>query len=84
MKRVVINKGSSINILYFNSFLKLKLTANDLTLMSFLLMGFTNDSISLLWTVNLYFTFGNELCSKIILARFMMVDISSKYNAIIG
>lgn len=52
--------------------------------MTFLLMGFTSDSISPIGIMNLYITFGNEPCSKIILAKFMVVDILLTYNAIIG
>lgn len=37
--------------------------------MSFLLIGFTSDSISLPGTMNLHITFGDEPYSKIILTR---------------
>lgn len=39
VKRVMINIGISIDILYFNSFKKLKLAINDLTLMISSLTG---------------------------------------------
>lgn len=34
--------------------------------------------------MNLHFIFENDVCSKIILAKFMMVDILSIYTAIIS
>lgn len=47
------------------------------------LIVFTNDFISPLGTVNLHVTFGDKLCSKIILTKFMMIGILSTYNMII-
>lgn len=49
----MIDIGSSIDILYFDNLQKLGLPTND-TLMTFSMMGFTNDSISPFRTVNLH------------------------------
>lgn len=46
--------------------------------------GFTSNSISSLKTINLHITFGDKLCSKMILTKFMVVDIPSIYNVTIG
>lgn len=48
------------------------------------LIRFTSDSISPLETINIYVTFEDKPYSKTILTKFMMVDILSVYNAIIG
>lgn len=48
------------------------------------LMWFTSDSILLCWIVNLHITFKYKNCSKIILAKFMMMDIPLTYNVIIS
>ena len=47
-------------------------------------MRFTSDSILPLEIMNLHVIFENEVCSKTILGNFIMVDIPSAYNAIIG
>ena len=48
------------------------------------LMGFTSDSISPLRTVNLHVMFGDEPFFKMMMVRFMVVNILSAYNIIIG
>lgn len=45
----MIDIGSSTDILYFYAFKKLGFLANDLTPETFMLTGFTGDSISPLW-----------------------------------
>lgn len=47
-------------------------------------MRFTDDFISPLGTMNLYVTFKDKSCFKIILTKFVVVDIPPTYNAIIG
>lgn len=47
-------------------------------------MGFTGDFICLLRIMSLYVIFGEEPCSKIVMTKFIVVDIPSAYNAIIG
>ena len=77
VKRIMIDIGSSIDILYFDTFQKLEISTNDLTPMAPLLMGFTSNSISSLGIVNLYVMFGDELCSKMVMTIFLVVDILS-------
>lgn len=72
------------NILYFNIFLKLRLSTNNLTSLTSSRMEFTNDSILPLETINLHVTFRGKLCYKIILFKFIVIDIPSTYNVIIG
>lgn len=74
--------SSYTDIIYFDAFQKLKFSINDLTTMTSSLMGFTSNFISLPGTVSLHVTFKDKLCSKMILARFMLVGIPSTYNAI--
>lgn len=52
--------------------------------MTSLLMGIISDSISSIEIVNIYITFGDEACFKIVITKFMVVDIPLVYNAIIG
>ena len=81
---VMIDTGSSIDILYFDVFQKLGFTTKDLTPMTSSSTGFTGDSISPLEIMNLHVTFGDNPCFKIVMTKFMVVDILSIYNVIIG
>lgn len=82
-KRVMINTSSSIDIFYFDAFQRLELSTNDFTPMTSSLTGFVGDSNSPLGTMSLHITFGDGPCSKMLMTKFMMVDISLEYNAII-
>ncbi|KAJ8464738.1 hypothetical protein OPV22_027290 [Ensete ventricosum] len=84
VKRVMIDTGSSADILYFDAFQQLGLTDLDLTPLTSTLTGFTGDSISPMGTTTIPVTFGGEPRSKTLLVSFMVVKLPSAYNAIIG
>ncbi|XP_064992483.1 uncharacterized protein LOC135629216 [Musa acuminata AAA Group] len=52
VKRVMVDTGSSADVLYFDAFKRLGLTEGDLTLMASTLTKFTGDSISPLGTMS--------------------------------
>ncbi|RZS26397.1 hypothetical protein BHM03_00059730 [Ensete ventricosum] len=84
VKRVMIDTESSVDILYFDAFQKLGLTDKDLITLTSTLTGFTGDFVSLVGAIAIPVTFGGEPRSKILMVSFMMVKLSSAYNAIIG
>ena len=84
VKRVMVDIGSSADVLYFDAFKKLSLTEGDLTPMASTLTRFTGDSISLLGTTVIPITIGEEPRAKTILTTFMVVDLPSTYNVILG
>lgn len=47
-------------------------------------MVLIGKSITSLGTMNTHITFGDEHCSNIIIAKFMVVNIPLVYNMIIG
>ncbi|KAJ8477085.1 hypothetical protein OPV22_020812 [Ensete ventricosum] len=84
VKRVMIDTGSSADILYFNVFQRLGLTDLDLTPLTSTLTRFTGDSISPMGTTTIPVTIGGEPRSKTLMVPFMVVRLPSAYNAIIG
>ncbi|RRT70689.1 hypothetical protein B296_00001752 [Ensete ventricosum] len=83
VKRVMIDMRSSVDILYFDAFQKLRLTNKDLVSLTFALTGFIGDSVSPLGAVTIPVTFGEEPKSKTLMVSFMVVGLPSTYNAII-
>lgn len=73
----MIDTGSFVDILYFNAFKKHRLSINNLTHMISSLTRFMGDFISLLGTMSLHIIFDEEPCSKIMMTKFMVVDIHS-------
>ncbi|RWW58154.1 hypothetical protein BHE74_00035011 [Ensete ventricosum] len=84
VKRVMIDTGSSTNILYFDAFQRLGLTDRDLAALTSTLTGFTGDSVSPLGVTTIPVTFGGEPKSKTLMVSFIVVKLLSTYNAIIG
>ncbi|XP_065017749.1 uncharacterized protein LOC135644209 [Musa acuminata AAA Group] len=84
VKRVMIDTGSSVDVLYLDAFERLGLTKEDLTPIVSTFTGFTGDSISPLGTTILPITIGEELKAKTIITIFMAVDLPSAYNIILS
>ena len=84
VKRVMVDTGSSADVLYLDAFKKLGLTNMDLTPMAPALIGFTGDSIFLLGTTILLVTIGKEPRAKMIMTTFMVVDLPLAYNVILN
>ena len=80
----MVDTGSFADVLYLDAFKKLDLTNEDLTPMMSTLTGFTEDSISPLGTTTLPVTIGEEPRAKTTMTTFMVVDLPSAYNVILG
>ncbi|RRT31622.1 hypothetical protein B296_00049597 [Ensete ventricosum] len=84
VKRVMIDTKSSADILYFDAFQKLRLTHKDLVTLMSTLTGFTGEFVSPVGATVIPVMFGGEPRSKTLMVSFMVVKLSSAYNAIIG
>ncbi|RZR76465.1 hypothetical protein BHM03_00001248 [Ensete ventricosum] len=84
IKRIIIDTGSSADILYLDAFQKIGLTDKDIISMTFALTRFAGDSISPLGMTTLPVTVGEEPRSKMLMISFMVVRLPSTYNIIIG
>ncbi|XP_064992407.1 uncharacterized protein LOC135629149 [Musa acuminata AAA Group] len=84
MKRIMVDTGSSADILYFDAFQKLGLARENLSPVCSALTGFTGDSISPLGAITLPLTLGVPPKSKTVMTAFLVVDLPTAYNAILG
>ncbi|RRT75492.1 hypothetical protein B296_00020988, partial [Ensete ventricosum] len=84
VKRVMIDIGSSANVLYFDTLQKLGLTTTDLSPMSSTLTVSTGGSIAPLGMTILLVTIRQEPKSKTMMVTFMVVNLLSTYNTILG
>ncbi|VFQ70305.1 unnamed protein product [Cuscuta campestris] len=84
VSRVLVDTGSSVNVLYLDAFEKLKLCRTRLEPLKTLLSGFTGDSVeakgSILLTCEL--GTGDQVVQKQM--RFVVVNIKCVHNAILG
>nr|XP_009397040.1 PREDICTED: uncharacterized protein LOC103981980 [Musa acuminata subsp. malaccensis] len=84
VKRIMIDTGSSADVLYLDAFQKLGLTKESLKPICSALTGFTGDSVSPLGTVTLPLTLGVPPRTKTVMSTFLVVDLPVAYNAILG
>ncbi|XP_065045870.1 uncharacterized protein LOC135677440 [Musa acuminata AAA Group] len=84
MRRIMVDTGSSADILYLGAFQKLGLARENLSPMCSALTGFTGDSISPLGAITLPLTLGTPPKSKTVMTTFLVVDLPTAYNAILG
>ncbi|RWW04418.1 hypothetical protein BHE74_00000737 [Ensete ventricosum] len=83
VKRVMVDIGSSADVLYFDAFQKLSLIKKDLNPMASTLIGFIEDSIYPLGTTTLSITIRKEHRSKTVMVIVMVVGLPSAYNVIL-
>ncbi|GAV72537.1 hypothetical protein CFOL_v3_16025 [Cephalotus follicularis] len=84
MKRILIDSGSSTDILYKHAFDQLRIPADQLKPVKTPLVGFAGETIHPLGSINLSMVAGTAPCQTQVEMTFLVVDIPSPYNAIVG
>ncbi|GAV76830.1 hypothetical protein CFOL_v3_20303 [Cephalotus follicularis] len=84
MKRILIDTGSSTDILYKHAFDQLRIPADQLKPMKTPLVGFAGEMVYHLGSINLSVVAGTAPCQTQVEMIFLVVDTPSPYNAIIG
>ncbi|GAV64540.1 hypothetical protein CFOL_v3_08058, partial [Cephalotus follicularis] len=84
MKRILIDSGSSADILYKHAFDQLRIPADQLKPVKTPLVGFAGETIHPLGSINLSVVAGTAPCQTQVEMTFLVVDTPSPYNAIVG
>ncbi|GAV57711.1 LOW QUALITY PROTEIN: hypothetical protein CFOL_v3_01247, partial [Cephalotus follicularis] len=84
MKRILIDSGSSADILYKHAFDQLRIPADQLKPVKTPLVGFTGETIHPLGSINLSVFAGTAPRQTQVEMTFLVVDTPSPYNAIVG
>ncbi|GAV78079.1 LOW QUALITY PROTEIN: hypothetical protein CFOL_v3_21547, partial [Cephalotus follicularis] len=83
MKRILIDSGSSVDILYKHAFDQLRIPADQLKPVKTPLVGFTGEMIHPLGSINLSVVAGTAPRQTVEMT-FLVMDSPSPYNAIVG
>ncbi|GAV58748.1 hypothetical protein CFOL_v3_02281, partial [Cephalotus follicularis] len=84
MKRILIDNGISVDILYKHAFDQLRIPVDQLKPVKTPLVGFAGETIHPLGSINLSVVAGTAPRQTQVEMTFLVVDTPSPYNAIIG
>ncbi|GAU41233.1 hypothetical protein TSUD_280320, partial [Trifolium subterraneum] len=85
VKRVLIDSGSSADIMYWEAFKAMQLASEQLRPYHGTLVGFTGDQAEVMGHITLLTTFGDHQNAKTIKVRYLVVKTPfASYNIIIG
>ncbi|GAV65856.1 hypothetical protein CFOL_v3_09370, partial [Cephalotus follicularis] len=84
MKMILIDSGSSTDILYKHAFDQLRIPADQLKPVKTPLVGFAGETIHPLGSINLSMVAGTTPRQTQVEMTFLVVDTPSPYNAIVG
>ncbi|XP_072083529.1 uncharacterized protein [Arachis hypogaea] len=84
VKKVLLDLGSSADIIFYSTFKKMKLSEQTMLPSSRELVGFSGERVSILGSVWLQITIGDHPLSKTKDIQFLVVNYSSPYNIILG
>ncbi|KAK2999168.1 hypothetical protein RJ639_022612 [Escallonia herrerae] len=84
VKRVLIDNGSSVEILFHDAFKKMNIPTNRLRKMDTPLYGFSNHPVASEGIIALPVAIGTPLAQANFMLDFVVVKVPSAYNAILG
>ncbi|XP_014499024.1 uncharacterized protein LOC106760107 [Vigna radiata var. radiata] len=84
VSKVLIDQGSSVNILYWTTFQKMALAEEAITPFHEQIVGFAGERVDTRGYLDLRTRLGTGDQSKKICVRFLLVEANTSYNAILG
>jgi len=82
--RVLIDQGSSVDVMFWGTFNKLRLSPDQLRPYDDCLFGFAGDQVEVRGHVELRKTFSDGTSSRTTSMRYLVVNVASAYNILLG
>ncbi|KAK3013207.1 hypothetical protein RJ639_010395 [Escallonia herrerae] len=84
VKRILVDNGSSVEVLFYEAFQKINISSNRLHKIDTPLYGFSNHPVACEGIITLPITVGNPPAQAQLMLDFMVVHVPSAYGAILG
>jgi len=84
VKKVLVDQGSSVDILYWATYQKLQLPDTAMVLYDEPIYGFSGEQVSTRGYIDLHTVFREGTQTKTIPIRFLIVDAPTSYNILLG
>jgi len=84
VKKVLVDQGSSVDILYWATYQKLQLPNTAMVPYDELIYGFSGEKVSTRGYIDLHTVFRDGAQTKAIPIRFLIVDAPMSYNVLLG
>ena len=84
VKKVLIDQGSSVDIIYWKTFQQLQIPAEELIPYDEPIYGFSGERVPTRGYVDLHTTFGEGRQTRTIQVRYLIVDAHTSYNMLLG
>ena len=82
--RMLVDNGSSMDILYYQAFERMELKVSDLKPSPNPIYGFTGDSVIPMWVISLPMTLGEYPRQSYVMTGFLVIDQPSAFNTVLG
>ncbi|XP_077251943.1 uncharacterized protein LOC143891195 [Tasmannia lanceolata] len=84
MGRILVDTGSSVNVLHQNAFAEMGISNNRLEPVNWSIFGFSGGEVMVRGKIKLPVTFSTHPNQRTIMQTFVIVHVPSSYNGIIG
>jgi len=82
--KVLVDQGSSIDILYWETFKKMRISETEIKPYDEQIIGFSGERVDTKGYIDLFITFGDDSLRKTINIRYLLVNANTSYNILIG
>ncbi|XP_068475225.1 uncharacterized protein [Phaseolus vulgaris] len=82
--KVLVDQGSSVDILYCETFKKMNISESEIQPYDEQIVGFSGERVDTRGYIDLFTTFGDDYLSKTINVRYLLVNANTSYNILLG
>ena len=84
VRKTLVDQGSSVDILYWRTFKKLKISEADIQHYSEPIVGFSGERVDTKGYIDIFTKFGGGKVTRTVKIRYLIIDAHTSYNILLG